>query len=399
MDPADKELMDQLAKGPFKRDGFDQRLRQRIVEEIGRQTSGRRRRRRIAAAWQWPVAAVASFAVILLAVWIWNGQQAPRLQDQASPAVASNPASVAPIDQLPVDPAKKYALLIGLRKDDTSQAVPAGSYRTLLVADEERPANLKLIADMPGLYMPYGQNFWQIVDTESADHRHALQAVQVTGRGAAQNGKDSAARIPTYLLSERVSYAGNEYLSIQSSVKDASGKATERWLIKHIAQMNVKPDDPAAEPYTKLQEVLPEAGYDLGQSSQWSIYRNPGQWVSELYDPATGAGRMIEGLPDNVIRNDKLMMAWPDIEKIEPNARDAFTYGNVLGVVTDKEVVVRSMPSGSAASEPVRVPLTGGESVVMIQWAQNDKIDYVDKWIQDFRGLLGDDQLLAEGKK
>jgi len=388
MDPADRELMDQLARGPFERDGFDQRLRRRIAEEIGKQAAGGAGRRRTGAS-AWPFAALASCAVVLLAVWMWNGQPAANLPDQATHSVASEEASAAPTALTSAEPAKKYALLIGLRKDDMSQAVPEGSYRTLLVADEEQPADLQLIADMPGLYMPYGQNFWQIVDTESPDDRHALHAVQVTGRGAGQKEKDDAARVPAYVLSERVSYAGNEYLSIQSSVKDEQGKTSERWLIKHIGQMNVKPDDPAAEPYTKLQDVLPEAGLDLeqGQSPQWSIYRNPGQWVSELYDPATGAERMIDNLPDNVIRNDTLLISWPDIEKIEPGARDAFTYGNVLGVVTDKEVVVRSMTGGAA--ESVRVPISGGESVVMIQWAQNDKIDYVDKWIQDFRGLLG----------
>lgn len=387
MDPADRELMDQLAKGPFGQGGFDQRLRQRIVDEIGKQSAGRARRRR-PGAWQWPIAALASCAAVLLAVWMWNGQQTANLSDPMTHAVASNLVSAAPTAPAPADPAKKYALLIGLRKDDTSQAVPEGSYRTLLVADERQPANLRLIADMPGLYMPYGQNFWQIVDTESPDHRHALEAVQVTGRGAGQKETAESGRVPAYVLSERVSYAGNEYLSIQSTVKDESGKTSERWLVKHIGQMNVKPDDPAAEPYTRLQEVLPEAGLDQSQTPQWSIYRNPGQWVSEVYDPITGAGRMIDDLPDNVIRNDTLLMSWPDIEKIDPGARDAFTYGNVLGVVTDKEVVVRSVAGGSARSEPVRVPLSDGESVVMIQWAQNDKIDYVDKWIQDFRGLL-----------
>ncbi len=390
MDPADRELMDQLAKGPFEQGGFDQRLRQRIVSEIGKQTAGRAGRRRSGAS-PWSIAALASCVVVLFAVWMWNGQHAADLSDQVTHSVASEQVTAAPTAPVPAAPNKKYALLIGLRKDDMSQAAPEGSYRTLLVADEKQPADLQLIADMPGLYMPYGQNFWQIVDTESPDHRHALHAVQVTGRGAGQTGKDDAARVPAYVLSERVSYAGNEYLSIQSSVKDEQGKMSERSLVKHIGQMNAKPDDPAAEPYTKLQDVLPGVVVDQSRSPQWSIYRNPGQWVSELYDSTSGAGRMIDNLPDNVIRNDTLLMSWPDIEKIEPGARDAFTYGTVLGVVTDKEVVVRSMKSGVAESEPVRVPLSGGESVVMIQWAQNDKIDYVDKWIQDFRGLLGNE--------
>lgn len=388
MDPADRELMDQLSKGPFGQGGFDHRLRQRIVDELGKRSAGRAGRRR-SGAWQWPIAALASCAVVLLAVWMWNGPQTANPSDPMPQAAASSLASAVPTAYAPAEPAKKYALLIGLRKDDTSQAVPEGSYRTLLVADEEQPADLRLIADMPGLYMPYGQNFWQIVDAESPDDRHALHAVQVTGRGAGQTGKDDSARVPAYVLSERVSYAGNEYLSIQSSVKDERGKTSEQWRIKHIGQMNIKPDNPAAEPYTKLQDVLPEAVLEQSRSPQWSIYRNPGQWVSELYDPETGEERMIDNLPDNVIRNDKLLISWQDIEKIEPGARDAFTYGSVLGVLTDKEVVVRSMAGDAVRSEPVRVPLSGGESVVMIQWAQNDKIDYVDKWIQDFRGLLG----------
>ena len=391
MDQADRELMDQLAKGPFEPGGFDERLHQRIVDRITGRTA--RSRPRQTAVWPWPMAALTTLAIVLTAVWLMHHQPQAELLSGHAYTPAAGMASPAPSAAAPVavEPLKKYALLIGLRADDPGRATAASRYRTVLVADERRPQELQLIANIPGLYMPYGQNFWQIADSESPDHRQALHAVQVTGRkaNAGQPERDLSAHVPDYVLSERVSYAGNEYLSIQATVTGEQGDAVERWRIKHIGQMNEKPDDPLAEPYTRLQEVLPEAEAGQGQTSEWSIYRNPGKWVSELYDPVTGKGRMLASLPDNVIHNDALLLPWETIERIEPGARDAFTYGNVLGVVTDNAILVRTMKDGAAMAAPVQIPLEAGESVVMIQWAQNDKIDYVDKWIQDFRGLSG----------
>lgn len=383
MDPSDKELMEQLAKSPFGREGFDQRLRQRILDQAQQERSRSRMRSRFT--WHLPMIALVSVSALFLAVWLWNNQQGQLPQDTlATPAVQPVVEQTAASVVATAEPLKKYALLLGLRQDKDTQPIPSSSYRTLLVADEDEPENLQLIADVPGLYVPHGQNFWRISTVESADRRHTLAAEQVTGNRRASS---LPAAVPSYILSEKVSYAGNEFLSIQSTVLNELGETVNKWRVKHIGQLNVKPDDPKLEPHTLLREVMPDIEERHGDDPQWTIYRDPGRWVSELYESATGTAELVSGLPSNVIQHDTLLMNWPEIQKIEPNARDAFTYGNVLGVMTDKEVIVRSMNGTEPLPAAVHVPLLEGESLVMIQWAQNDKIDYVDKWIADFRDL------------
>ena len=386
MDPSDKELREQLGRDPFGRSGFDGRLRRKIEERI---ESEQRRERlpRNGMTWQLPLAAFGFFAVVLFSLWLWNDRA--RMPDQMEaanePSAPRMSASASPSAVLAEQP-KKYALLLGLRSDRTAaEGDTTSTYRTVLIAAEQDPQQLRLKADIQGLYMPYKQNFWKIASVESADGRQTLQAIQATNRKS--KTPDKTVHVPDYVLSERIVYAGNEYLSIDSKVKDGQGGTDDRWWVKHIAQINLKPDDPSEEPHTLLADVLPDQGTAGNGAEQWSIYRNPGEWVSELYDPVTGEGQQLRNLPKKVIQNDVLLMKWTDIEALEPTAKDAFTYGNVLGVVTDKDIRVRAMQDGAPVSEPVTVPLSKGESVIMIQWAQNDKIDYVDKWIKDFQFL------------
>lgn len=378
MDLSDKELKEQLGRDPFARAGFDEELKKKIRERIDAERGGRRSPRRFA--WRLPAAAFASFALILLGIWLWNGPLERGRQSEeaiASPVQASTPVPTA----LAAPKAKQYALLIGLRTDrKESASFPTSRYRTVLVAPKgSDPDELGLMADNAGLYMPYGQNFWHIAAVESADGRQTLQAIQATNRKSSK--PDAAVAVPDYLLSERVLYAGNAYLAVESTVKDGQGAPSVNWWVKHINQINLKAKTAASEPHTALRDLFPNAEPSVAGVQQWSVSRNPGQWiaVSKTVDGLPSA------LPSQLVQHDVLTMSWEDIQAIEPGAQDAFTYGNVLGVVTGREIRVHAVREGKSVSpSTVSIPLGAGESVVMVQWAQDG---YVQRWISYMRGL------------
>ncbi|WP_276351539.1 hypothetical protein [Cohnella caldifontis] len=386
-DAFDKELKDQLSRDPFPRRGFDARLRRRILERIdGKpERSGRFR----GSSRMVPAYALSAFVVLLfgMGLWVWNGQHQGGTQEAKIQAPASAP--LAETTAAPALPTTRYALLIGLREDTGSGATGTVSrYRTVLIAPQgSDPDRLELAADVAGLYMPYGQNFWEIAVNETADGRQALQAIQATGRKSVR--ADTAltgASIPDYLLNERVVYAGNRYLSIRSEVRDARGGIADNLWVKDIAQLGAARNDPAAEPHVALEELVPNAGNadpSGKRHEQWGISRIPGQWAAQT----PGGDLLGVELPTEAVQHDQLTLSWEQIQRLEPGSLDAFTYGNMLGVVTNVGGIrVRTVRDGESVSDPVTVPLAKGETVVMIQWAQDP---YVDRWIEAMRSFGG----------
>jgi hypothetical protein len=377
----DQQLKEQLSRGPFPRGGFDDRLRNKIMERIdqdnGRPAGSRKAFLRAAAR---AATAFAAFVLLVgLGMWIWQDRSE---HSPVQEALAPSPAAEAPMfePKIAFNSAQRYALLIGLRTDrQEDSALTTSRYRTVLVAPDENPAALRLVTDNPGLYMPYGQNFWLIDAVSSADGRQRLQAVQATNRRSPS--PDHLVTIPDYLLSERLLYAGNRYVSVQSTVTDPQGAVFSNMWVKHIEQINAPRQDPATEPHAALQDVVKSPDSSVPRQEQWSIARAQGKWVAE--SPQGDAINV--NLPDTVIQNDNLLMSWEEIRRIEPGARDAFTYGNMLGVVTDRDIRVHAIRNGASVSaSPVTIPLAEGESLVMVQWAQDP---YVDRWTEALRAL------------
>lgn len=376
----DQQLKEQLSRGPFPRGGFDDRLRNKIMERI-EQDNSRPARSRKAFLRSTARAATAFAAFILLVglgVWIWQDQTGDSpVQEALAPSSAAKVPALASMTTL--NSSQRYALLVGLRTDrQEDSALTTSRYRTVLIAPDENPAALRLVTDNPGLYMPYGQNFWLIDTVSSADGRQRLQAVQATNRSG--QAKDNLVTVPDYLLSERLLYAGNRYVSVQSTVTDEQGAVFSNVWVKHIEQINATRQDPASEPHAALQDVVTNPDSSVPRQEQWSIARTQGKWVAE-----SPQGDTIDvSLPDTVIQNDNLVLSWEEIRRIEPGARDAFTYGNILGVVTDHDIRVHSIRNGASVSAPVMIPLAEGESLVMVQWAQDP---YVDRWTEELSAL------------
>lgn len=395
MDPTDKELREKLAPGPFARDGFDERLRKRIEDSLDRPRKRFGRTTRFG----WNAAGAAALLLLLIGFGIW--QWSPL---GSSPSGAKDTQLAGALDPkmsltAETDEEIRSALLLGLRKDVTA---PDGrivsSYRTVLVAPEDN--KLQITAEGSGIVMPYGQTFWKIESTadDGTSDRQSLIAYQAYGRKALTERPASILATPREgLLSERILFVGNRYVSIaQDAVGKEEGDDREYRFVKQINQLAKSGGtafDPATEPHTALEEALAQAAAVNGEKTeQWAIVRKPGKWIGVTYgrlnaaEPvdANAEQEVQTELPEDVAPADQLLVSWDQIRRIEPAATDAYTSKSedMLAVVVDREIKIYPYKQKNGLSNPLSVELEPNETVIMVEWAlnQSEQKNYADQW-------------------
>jgi len=387
----DKDLFEQLSRGPLTRNGFDESLRKRIHERLEQP------KRRNAHFWQMNAVRVGAafmvFAVVLLGVWMWNGWPNARsgesmhtAQPAASPSASSETAA-------PAEVTPQSAALIGIRKD-TAGGISSSSYRTLLVVPEED--ELVVAADGAGIWMPYKQRFWKI-DAEPDAMGKGLQVLTASpaGESAKQPAADSS---PVLRRTEKLLFAGNKYVSVlQTTLVTEEGKSVNEnnvWVkdIEQLADTRLKEEGKRGqELHYKLSELV---ATDQAQASadRWTIARVAGKWVakvpSKTIDVRYSASNAIDisdwatvdvTLPYDVLNHDSLALAWDDIYAIEPSAEDAYTSPteDLLIVEVAGGIDIYAYKNDKIA--PLPLDLEPGESIVMVQWATRSNVD---KWKQ-----------------
>ncbi|MFC5699937.1 hypothetical protein ACFPVX_01475 [Cohnella faecalis] len=382
MEPTDHELKELLANGPLSRHGFNDELRKRIEREISHQER-RPRARLFGSAYRY--GAVGALAVaILVGFWQWG---LPALNGGANNELSKTSSSISDITNAAVsNEPPRAALLIGTRTDRLSGdgESTVSSYRTVLVAPSA--AGLEVVADGPGLYMPYKQNFWKIdAATDSADGEQQLHSSKLSA------GVKPVAMVtePVPGLSEKLLFAGNRYVSILQTVKSAEpdGKSQTFAWVKDFDQLNTprenKPFDPATEPHVALGEWLGTKTTE----EQWAIVRQEGQWKPEK--PAAGKSATDKSkwqalgtpLPELIVSYDSLGLSWEQIKQFNPKAVDAFTSpsDDILATVEEEGIVIYPFRQADPQAKSLTVKLAEGESVVMVQWALDN---YVPTWKQ-----------------
>ncbi|MBN2984264.1 hypothetical protein [Cohnella algarum] len=399
MDLIDKELEQQLAGDPLRRHGFDERLRRRIEERLD--GPARNRKEGIRFGWKGAGAALAAVVLVAAGIGLWNGSDL-RSVDQASPT-ASVSASGEPVEALAANNETiASALLIGIRNDENGDG--ASSYRTVLVAPEEN--KLEVVAEGDGILMPYRQDFWKIEAIQPAEGSDSqlLRAYKAEGKAASE--RIASPVTAREAVVEKLLYAGNQYVSLSKRVlsPERDAEADEYFFVKNVEQLTANLQtvfEPSLEPFAAFEDVaqsVPTAEKEpaISRTVQWSIVREPGQWVavgfagSESLRPvdADTSEEIAVALPETVVQSDELALSWEQIRQIEPKAEDAFTSPreDVLAVVLPNEIDV--YPYKQKSGQSVTLALAPTESVVMVQWAASES--YVESWKQRVADILAD---------
>lgn len=392
----DKELFEQLERGPLARNGFDERLRGRILEEIDR--PGRRRKPRVVPLARIGAACAMVFAV-LIGVWIWqsNDREAGMGAEDRKMQSAS-PSASAPI-ALTTEPPRSV-MLIGLRKDipEGQAGGPSSTYRSILVAPES--GKLTVDASLNGIYMPYKQKFYRL---DAVGDSLGKGAQTIASVPAGQGEPAAIAVDPAYRTNEKLLFAGNKYVSLlQTKTAADTGETTSHVWVKDITQLDPALRETASaageEPHYPLSQLVTAAGES---ADEWTIARQAGEWVGKVptasanaLNPEAALANIAETkaisaqLPPDVASYDTLWLSWDDIRAREPAAVDAFTSPtqDILAVQTAGAIRVFAYRMQESDMGPLTIPLENGESVVMVQWAQDN---YVDAWKTMLRQWIG----------
>jgi len=424
LDPRpDFDWKKELKNKPAERKGFDDKLKQRIEEQI----EARERLRR-----KWLLTSIFSTAALTLMALLFirlGPLPSPGVKESAEATNNSIESASPPkvmMDKAP--PVIKTALLVGLRTDyqpgiktGSGTSSPYSTYRTLLIAPEE--GELKVASEGSGILMPYGMKFWKI---EALNHETPTDTIHYLSAHPADQPVEKADLMddPSQQLvhTEKLLFAGNQYLSItetDSLLHDlASPAESKRILVLKLPQLTVNRLEngsrfKTSSSHVSIQEVygstansslsayVPKSAKGTETTSpitgeSWGIIRKAGRWTAQVAETYRSAGGRYDGfelrdfpdpLPVEVVNHDKLCCTWKQILELEPNVTDALSspLDDMMILFADGELNVYSPYQTMGEAPLLTVPLKPGEQLVMAQWATGG---YVSEWIAKTRKYL-----------
>jgi hypothetical protein len=381
----DKELFEQLERGPLNRKGFDETLRRKINESLDAP------RRKHAKPWfvRWSALSAACLIIVAVAAGLWSWtdltrEQSDKLSLETEHATASSQTS----DEGYVNPIPHSAVVIGLRKDiDESDQ---SSYRTIFVAPDN--GQLTNMGAGEGIWMPYKSNFWK-VNPSAEPQAEGIQTLEALRDGKSKTVKEKdAANAGNW--SEKLLFAGKEYVSILQTASAGAGATAavpSRVWVNRVSDLDpiirLKDANIVQNKHFTLAAALGSSDVELAQD-QWAIARENGKWVAKQpgnllnvsAEDIAGWQTIDEPLTVPITGPDVLALDWQEIVKLEPTAVDAYTSKDkeVVAIVTPGSIKLYPFRMEAEEREVLTLPIDDGETVVMVQWAV--EADYVDGW-------------------
>ncbi len=392
----DKDLFEQLSSGPFSRSGFDENLRRKINDNLDNPRRGAKRPSFLRLS-----VISASFlfiAIVIGALWSWRSFDGAEKSQKLAVPTGQASASSAVEDEDETNKTPHSAVVIGLRKDEDNRR---SSYRTVVVAPEND--RLIEIGSGNGIWMPYGTKFYQIEATDDSLGKGDQRLVAyLEGKRSKQKDTDAAQLRRT----EKLLYAGDKYVSIlQTTNIDVKGAKVEQSEVVvnqlptlALANRAANPDALTAG-NVSLGEAL-ETQDPVAQVERWAVVREKNAWVAKQAVKTSGVYDVaqIRQWPSvdvsltntKVVKDKPLTIDWAEVERIEPDAVDAYTSkdGDVALIVSDDQLklVAHRLPEAERSS--VTIDLAPNESIVMVQWAIQE--NYVNTWKQWFTEWFSD---------
>jgi hypothetical protein len=391
----DKDLFDQLKRGPLIRNGFDEELRRRINDNLDKPK--RRTIRPLLVRWGAVSTSFLLIVAVVIGMWSWKSLTGDTAQkDALSTEQASASQQASP--EREINPIPHSAVVIGLRADTDQSGMSSSSYRTIIVAPEQE--KLTFIRSGQGIWMPYKTNFWKIdaVQDSLGKGTETLEAL----KSGVRKEKIKVANEPTLArTTEKLLYAGNQFVSIlQNSNVNEKGVPVEQSNVWINEVSNLAPDVRANQ-----ANALKMGNFSLAQAlgtdtvdtniDQWVIARDSGNWIAKQSANNKGLTTVqdIQSWPalsvqltKAIVKDDPLAMSWEEVRNLEPRAVDAYTSQDedIAVIVTDSslKLIPYQLPEEQMKDSTVTVSLRANESVVMVQWATQEK--YVESWKQLF---------------
>lgn len=423
MESIDDQLKQDLASGPLTRNGFSDALKKRIGERLDEQSGTTKKW----VPWLSGISAcLLASAVFLSLDWQrgpgQNSAQVPQERNSMQTSLSSLFSSTASKEVL-----VHSAVLIGLRTDhpQTIDTPEYSTYRTLLLADDQ--GELQKIAEGNGILMPYKTEFMKIVSESRGSANGESRVLSASLAADASRLKSQDVKpVQPLKLSEKLLFAGNRYLSVSQTVRqNTQGKETQYeyvWVKELQDIIGSKPlgSFPSVQdPHVSMQELYgnsvqarlkalsarlllsgggPNAPQVDENGESWAIVRERGQWVPQLATYTSRASNNAFGyqlqdvpliLPDSVVTYDRLSADWNEIQRIRPDAKDAFSSPNneLVGVVSGSDITVYPFDGKLGKKPLLTLSLAPSESVVMIQWAIDEP--FVEMWKEKGKKLLG----------
>ncbi|BBI33247.1 hypothetical protein [Cohnella abietis] len=389
----DKELFEQLARSPLTKNGFDEELRRKINHYLDNP------KKKSVRPWfvRWSVLS-ASFLLIVVIVsglWGWNSLSSNKRGELTLPLEQASSSSQ-PVIEREINPNPHSAVVIGLRKDSDQGAL--SSYRTIIIAPENN--KLTFIRSGSGIYMPYKTHFWK-VDTVMDSAGEGVQTIEATRADKVKKREASIEITAPLRRTEKLLFAGNHYLSIlQTTNSDGYGYVvdhTKAWVNEVTAlDPSVRMNDPESlqNNHITIANALGTTEVIKG-SEEWAMVRDSYKWVGKQPNSQSIVNNASEllnwptlsvALTEQATGPDTLSITGKQVLKLDRNAIDAYTSPaeDLIAIVADRRITLYPYQLKGAEMQElsVSVPIDTNESVVMVNWAVDER--YVESWKQLF---------------
>lgn len=407
----DRQFQSYLKEPPLKRSGFDQQLKQRIEDRLDKKPKQSRSK------WLLATVCVCITSLGIMANVFWgslfqSNMDHPQIMSESeSQQTRSSSAGIASPDY-----DLHSALLIGFRSANEPllespnpeiSPLETYQYRSLLIA-ENTEGQLDVHAESDGLIVPYGQQFWKIdspiFQTDSGGILQYVIAQPADSPDEQTGTDDDIKKLGTVQLTERILFAGNQYISIEKTIIDTMNPDD---VLVQDQQLGVGVLDQFDENRSVMSEMdsisiqeaimstFNKAENTLLWPQEWGILRGQGRWTPVMLPDASTTNQTTANeeemqslqevsltLSENVVSYDELCCEWQDVLQIEPDAIDALSSPaeDMIVILTEDEFTVYPLMDDKILSNSLlTVPMEEGEQLVMSQWAIEQ---YVPIWIE-----------------
>jgi hypothetical protein len=428
VDPNWTNLQQELRDGPFPNKGFTKQLQLQIEHKLGRkQTFSKFRILKLAGA--------GAVLLILLSLTRLDWSHSSNTLTASAPTsntVFNENKLLAPDTQTRV----QSVLLLGLRTDikeiDSKKALAENNYstyRTFVIAgDSKDKRQLQISAEGSGILIPHGQQFWKIdalTQETPNDIFHYLSAHPASKKTIKRNY--AITQNEQFHHNEKLTYAGNNYVSIITAEEDLRGNAPigfQTIWTRELEQINTaagsflngiikgKNDNTpvslqkifGSQVNNAIAQIKPQIdASQAGITSEitgenWTLVRQKGKWVPQIAEVETFNNKSATSfelhpfpltLPDSIVSYDQLVCSWDVIKQVQPEAVDAVSSpdGDMIAILTADKLYVYPYGNNQIGSLALQVGLNKHESMVMAQWAT---AKYADTWLEAGKRYLKD---------